>query len=271
MDSNREKVIAKYSGGKEDNRYAESRSTGLEFHYTKKLLAEYITPGSRVIELGCATGYYGMFFADKCAEYTGIDLSPDNIAVFNKKIAAEGKTNLRAAVGDAASLPEFADNSFDAVLCLGPMYHLSREERAKVFNECYRIARTGAVLAFAYINGIGVYAGACVDDRWRRKRFGKWRSIYPNAKTNEYVFEHHTDDERPGLFFFTSPEEMEYDAGQKKLAVIKNCGLDFFFAASAVNTMSGEQFAWYMELADRMSASRSCTGLANHALMICRK
>ena len=35
--------------------------------------------------------------------------------------------------------------------------------------------------------------------------------------------------------------------------------------------MDDEQFRCYRELADRMSASRSCTGLANHALMVCTK
>jgi len=261
MASNYDKIINHYGGGCEDNRDANSRFHGLEFHYTKKLLGEYITPDSGVIELGCATGYYGMFFADKCARYTGVDLSPDNIEIFNKKIAAQGITNVRAVVGDAASLPEFADESFDAVLCLGPMYHLPREERALVFDECRRIARPGAVLAFAYINGLGVYAGAC----------DQWKDVYPNAKTNQYVFEYRTDDEKPGVFYFTSPEEMEEDAQQKNLAVLKNCGLDFFFLFGAVNAMSDEQFACFMELADRMSASPSCTGLANHTLMICRK
>ena len=40
----------------------------------------------RVLELGCGTGYYGMYFADMCAEYTGIDITPENIEIFNRKI-----------------------------------------------------------------------------------------------------------------------------------------------------------------------------------------
>jgi len=221
-----------------------------------------VTPGAHVIELGCATGYYGMHFADRCAAYTGVDLSPDNIAIFNDKIVAAGLTNVRAAVGDATSLPEFSDSSFDVVLCLGPMYHLPPEERLMVFDECHRIAKPGAVLAFAYINRLGVI-GACVHDDLRHK--------YPNAEANKWVFEHSTDDLRPGIFFYTSPEEMEYDAVQNGLTPIKNCGLDFFFAASAIDKMSDEQFRCYLEIADRMSESPSCTGLANHALLICKK
>ena len=174
MASNQEKIIDHYSGYQEDNRAKESRSASLEFHYTKQILSEFIKLESCVIELGCATGYYDIYFADKCAEYTGVDISPDHIAVFHERIIAEKKENIRAVVGDATALSVFSDNSFDIVLCLGPMYHLPHEERLEVFDECYRIARSGAVLAFAYINGLGAYVAACVHD--------KLRSTYPIGK-----------------------------------------------------------------------------------------
>ena len=263
MASNRKKIIGHYRDYEEENRAISSRANKLEFHYTKKLLGEYISLNSTVIELGCGTGYYGMYFADKCAQYTGVDLSPDNIAVFNEKILISGKENVRALVGDAIALPEFSDNSFDIVLCMGPMYHLSRDERQYVFGECYRIAKNGATLAFAYINSIGAYAGWCIND--------EWRSLYPNAKANKHFLEYRTAYDNPDVFFLTSPEEMESDANQNNLEVIKNCGLDFFFAQSAINMMSDEQFTLYMELSDKMTNSPSCTGLSDHALMLCTK
>lgn len=80
-----------YRNYKEDDRATSSRSNSLEFHYTKKLLNEFISLQSSVIALGCGTGHYGMHFADKCAQYTGVDLSPDNIAVFKEKIQKMGK------------------------------------------------------------------------------------------------------------------------------------------------------------------------------------
>ena len=263
MASNEEKIIDFYSNGKENDRSSGLRSNSIEFHYTKKLLSKYISSGSNVIELGCATGYYGLFFADLCSHYTGVDISPDNISIFNEQLISKGISNIHAVVGDATDLSEFADNSFDVVLCLGPMYHLPHKERLKVFDECSRIARSNAILAFAYMNRIGVYAGACVNDNSRDK--------YPNMTTNKYVFEYSTDDERPGTFLFTSPEEMEDDAKQKDFEVLKNCGLDFFFASNAIDIMDDEKFNCYLELADRMSESRSCVGLSSHALLICRK
>lgn len=92
MASNQEKIINQYFNYNEDNRANESRAVGLEFHYTKKFLSEYIISESRVIELGCGTGYYGMFFADKCAYYTGVDLLPENIITFNENKECAGSS-----------------------------------------------------------------------------------------------------------------------------------------------------------------------------------
>lgn len=263
MALSREKVISFYNDYDEDARAATSRAQGLEFHYTKKFLSQYIHRESNVIEIGCATGYYGMFFSDTCAHYTGIDLVQRNIDIFNHKIVEAGKQNITALVGDATDLSIIPGDHFDVVLCLGPMYHLPQEDRLKVFDECRRIARKDAVLAFAYINRIGSYVGACMYD--------DWRDIFPNAEANRNVLQLSKGFFEPEAFWCTSPEEMEHDAKKKGLKIQRNCGLDFFFAQSAINRMSEEQFACYMEIADQMCGSPSCTGLADHALLICAK
>jgi SAM-dependent methyltransferase len=256
-------VVDFYKRTDEDGRAAESRARGLEFHYTKKTLHEFIGADDSVIELGCGTGYYGMYFSDFCALYTGIDLSPDHIMLFNDRIAASGKKNIRAAVGNALNLSEIGDGVYDAVLCLGPMYHLPRDGRRTVFEECRRIAKAGAILAFSYINRLGVYAAACLD--------AKWRAEYAAVEPDKYILEYDTLESLQGVFYFTSPEEMQYDATLSDLAIIKNCGLDYVFAQNAINAMGERDFALYMKLADKMAESPSCAGLSDHALMICKK
>jgi 2-polyprenyl-3-methyl-5-hydroxy-6-metoxy-1,4-benzoquinol methylase len=263
MSSNEDLIRKKYADGLEDRREEKSRATAQEFFYTKKYLSPYIKKDSRVLELGCGTGYYGMYFADKCLEYTGVDLTPENIEIFNRKISEAGLTNVHAYVGDATKAEDIPSGGYDVVLCLGPMYHLPREERQIVFDNCVNAAKEGAVIAFAYINGLGAYICACMNE--------KYRNIYPNRKANQCVFEYGTDDTKPGVFFFTSPEEMENDAAAHGLKKIKNAGMDFLLAEGAVNTMSEEQFECWREISDRMSDSESCTGLSNHALLICRK
>jgi Methylase involved in ubiquinone/menaquinone biosynthesis len=263
MSLNEDKVLEYYDEYDEDGRAASSRGHNFEFEYTEKILEKYITADCKVLEVGCGAGYYGLRFAGRCGSYVGVDLVPKNVAVFEEKIAEKQLSNVKALVGDATDLRQFADGSFDVVLCLGPMYHLPEDERQKVFSECLRVLKPEGIAAFAYINRLGVYAGACVNDDLRGE--------YPNAATNRAVFEQNTDDKKPGVFYFTSPEEMEADAEKHGFSVAENRGLDFFFMFSAVNGMSGEQLECYAELADRMSESRSCVGLSNHALLICAR
>jgi len=152
MSSNQDKIIAKYDRTDENIRAISSRSSSLEFHYTKKAMDGFIGGESRVLEVGCGTGYYGMYFADKCGEYVGIDLFPKHIEVFQRKINENGMKNVSCQVGDATKLDGIADDSFDVVCCFGPMYHLPPDERELVFAECRRICKPGGVIAFAYIN-----------------------------------------------------------------------------------------------------------------------
>lgn len=262
MSENEQMIFERYESKSEDGRENFSRNDGLEFHYTKKHLAGCITKNDRVLEIGCATGHYGLYYANQCKEYVGIDLFPPHIAQMRKKIQERGLENLSCQVGDAINLKDISDGSFDVVLSLGPMYHLSEGERQTAFSEAARVCRDGGYLAFAYIVQLGTYVGACVIDE---------RHVYPNPRADEYVFDKGTDDLRPGLFYFASPEEMEKMARSCGLKKVKNLGTNFMFAMNMVNAMTDEQFERMRPLYDRMTGSESCTGLAGHALLICRK
>jgi ubiquinone/menaquinone biosynthesis C-methylase UbiE len=261
MASNDKLVHERYNSTAEDGRAGKSRANGLEFHYTKKAISEYIKKDSRVIEIGCATGYYGMYLADKCKEYVGVDLTPENIELFNTKIKNAGFKNVSAQVGDATDLVNIADESFDVVLCLGPMYHLPPEERELIFDECKRICKIGGIIVFAYINKAGAYLKGVLiaPDR------------YPNKKANEFILEKAVDDINPNLFFYNMPEEIASRARAHRLTVLKNIGVNFALQDKLINNMSDEQFEAWMELNDFLCRFESCTGLSIHALLICRK
>lgn len=260
MATNSNIIIAQYNLGKEDKRATLSRTESLEFHYTKKHLEGLISKADRVLEVGCATGHYGFYYADKCKEYCGVDIVPKHIDIFKEKISESQIKNISCQVGDATNLYGIEDNSFDVVLCLGPMYHLPPHERELVLAECTRVCKDGGIVVFAYINKIGVYAGGCIVD-----------SNYPNQQANKFVLEQGTDDIRPDIFFFTTPEEMNIAISKYGLSKIKNLGTDFFITMNIVNKMTDEEFEIMRPLYDQMTSFESCTGMSNHALLICRK
>jgi len=262
-----DKVIAHYEDytkrAGEDNRATSSRSVGLEFHYTKKILDGLIDKQHRVLEVGCGTGYYGFHYADKCAEYFGIDLFPYHIEIFQRKIRESGLGNLSCSVGDATNLAGTEDDEcFDVVLCLGPMYHLPPDKRELVFANCARVCKNDGVVVFAFINKIGTYFGAVLHDDLRNK--------YPNRQANDTVLKQGiNDDDAP--FFFTTPEEMVSAAVRHGLSKVRIAGLDFFGLTAIADKMDDEKFGLYSELLDEAAELESCAGMSEHALLVCKK
>jgi len=262
MSSNENFVREWYTQKEKDKRAFLSRAGGLEFHFTKKLIEKYITKQSKIIEIGCATGYYGMFLFDKCKEYVGVDLSPDNIKIFNEKIEKDNIKNIITTVGDATNLFQIGNDEFDVVLVLGPMYHLPPDERDIVFNEAKRICKNDGIMMFAYINKLGAYLQEgilSVPDR------------YPNKNANECILEKELSDDLQGLFYFTNSGNIKERAEFNGLKVIKNLGVNFFFNRELINNMDDEKYESFLEFSEYLCNDESCTGLSNHSILICKK
>ena len=79
------------------------------------------------------------------------------------------------------------------------------------------------------------------------------------------------DDVNPDLFFYTMPEESEAVARRYGFEKVKNLGTDFFVTMSAVEAMDDEKFELMRPLLDSMADSESCTGMSNHALLVCKR
>ena len=261
MAKNEKLIHERYSDKKEENRSKLSRADGLEFYFTKKVLEKYINKQTSVIEIGCGTGYYGMYFADKCKKYTGVDITPENIELFNEKIRGANFKNVSAIVGDAVKLIDIENNMYDVVLVLGPMYHLPPEERDLAFKEAKRICKENGIIIVAYINKLGVYLYAALS----------FSDNYPNKKVFECALVNETDDIHPDEFFFTTPEKMADCAKNHGLTVLKNIGVDFIFNRNQINSMDDETYEYWMKYLEYLCDSESCTGLSNHTLLICCK
>lgn len=171
-------------------------------------------------------------------------------------------SNLSASVGDATNLEEIADRSFDIVLVFGPMYHLPPKEREMAMMESRRICKDGGIILYAYINKLGAYLHACLDETMK--------SRYPNKHANHCVLTEERDDILPDVFFYTMPEEMERAAMERGLTVLQNTGVDFVFSSNNVNAMTDEQYEDWTVVMDYMAGSRSCTGTSSHAILVCR-
>jgi ubiquinone/menaquinone biosynthesis C-methylase UbiE len=128
-----------------------SRAHGvLERVRTQELLERFLPdPPARVLDVGGGTGIHAEWLAERGYDVHVID--PVEVHVDR----AGRLAGVTASVGDARSLSQ-ADGGEDAVLLLGPLYHLrERDERIRALGEARRVARPGAPVVGA---GISRYA-----------------------------------------------------------------------------------------------------------------
>lgn len=96
-----------------------------------------LTPGERVLDIGCGPAYY----LDRLppVEYYGFDTSPAYIAYARKRFGDRGVFRCEVLTEEhLSSLPRF-----DAVLLFGLLHHLSDEESATLLNLAGRALAPG--------------------------------------------------------------------------------------------------------------------------------
>lgn len=95
--------------------------------------------GRKVLELGCGAGYDAMELCRNGADYTGIDLTPQNIARTRSHLGLFGfQPTVQEA--DAEHLP-FEDGRFEVLFSNGVLHHTPDMPRA--FREAYRVLQPG--------------------------------------------------------------------------------------------------------------------------------
>lgn len=150
-------VLAYYEAGREYNRLRTDIGL-IEFERTKEILLENLpTPPAIIYDIGGAYGEYSWWLASLGYEVHLFDLSETNIKM-SKELAKEYPACSLAAseVCDARKIPR-TDNSADAVLLMGPLYHITDyEERIIAVKESFRLLKKGGVLFTAALTPYSV-------------------------------------------------------------------------------------------------------------------
>lgn len=111
-------------------------------------LAALLEPlaGRRILELGCGRGEFSAWLARGGARVTAVDLGRDLVGAARLLAGASG-ADAGFAVADAARLP-FADGSFDLVVGMNVLHHLSEENLARAVRESHRVLAPGGAAVF---------------------------------------------------------------------------------------------------------------------------
>jgi SAM-dependent methyltransferase len=142
-----------YARGEERGRLAAGHGL-LEFVRTTELILRFLPAvPALVADVGGGPGRYALWLAGLGYQVEHRDLVPLHVRQLSEDAGGlAGLPGLRTAVGDARDL-DLADASVDAVLLLGPLYHLRRRsDRVRALAEARRVVRPGGPVFAAAIS-----------------------------------------------------------------------------------------------------------------------
>ncbi|PQP84253.1 class I SAM-dependent methyltransferase [Paenibacillus sp. PCH8] len=145
----RDHIIKYYSGFDEWGRLEREP---IEFIINMHYIREYLPPTGCILDNGAGPGKYAMELARLGFQVTLSDLTPSSVDIARQKAEEFGLTSQFEGfhVLDATSLKGIPDETYDASLMLGPLYHLqAKEEREAAVRELYRVTKPGGVVFVA--------------------------------------------------------------------------------------------------------------------------
>lgn len=257
MYNDTERVDALYRIMKEDTRLNHSKAASVEFITTTTYIEKYLKEGDRILDLGAGAGEYSLYFARKGYEVSSVELASANIEAFQNKITKEDKIQLIH--GNALDLSCFKENSFDVVLLLGPLYHLSKEEdRQKCIVEAKRVLKPTGTIFFAFILNDMVIL---TEFYYRPKFFLENSYDHKTFKVEDFPF-----------VFLTveKTREMLKTAGIRIRKEVASDGVSELLE-DKINAMDDESFKQYLKYHLYCCEKPEMLGRSNHLLTIGEK
>jgi hypothetical protein len=251
-------ILEYYERGGEDTRLVDS----VELLRTKVLLQRYLPKQASVLDVGGASGVYATWLAEEGHSVRLVDPVPRHVATARDK-------GIDAVEGDARALAE-PDASRDAVLLLGPLYHLlDRADRVRALAEAARVSKDLVV--------------AAAISRWSPMFEGMLRGLVDVPGFTPMLREDLTSGTRRGTqhqpFGFTTcyfhrPEELVSevaDAGLTLVDLLPVEGMAEWIPDVAERLADPDKRALLLELLERTEREPALLGATAHLLAIARR
>jgi ubiquinone/menaquinone biosynthesis C-methylase UbiE len=222
MSDDSQAEILRHYGETDESSRLRSGWFQLEQARTQELLLRHLpAPPARIIDAGGGAGVYACWLAHRGYEVHLIDPVPKHVEQARAASNRQPEHPLASTeVGDARRLVH-ADASADAVLLLGPLYHLvEREDRIACLREAHRVLRAGG-LAW----GAGISHFASLFDSLSQGFFDD-PAFAPILARDLENGQHRNPTDNPMYFtdaFFHRPGELSRDflaAGFEVVAVV---------------------------------------------------
>jgi SAM-dependent methyltransferase len=241
-----------------------------EYAVTLRALAEHLPPPpARILDVGSGPGRYAIALAQQGYFVTLVDLSRRSLDLAQLKAAEAGIFLSSVYQADAADLPDAFTASFDAVLLLGPLYHLlSEEARLRAVRGACRALVPGGVVYAAFISryaplrDVAIHSPGWIIDNPERFAQLVDHGLNPAGASNSF-----TDS------YFAHPSEIIPLMETGGFSTRRLIALEGLVAGheETVNELEGETWEAWVDLNYRLGHDPVVYGAADHLLYIGRR
>ncbi len=241
----------------------------LEYDLTWRYLDQYLPPHGAILEIGAASGRYTLALAKRGYQLTAVDLSAALIETCRTRLKGEGLADrVRLFVRDARDLGPEIGNEFDAVLLMGPLYHLIAEtDRRSALKEAFKRLRHGGVLFSAFLSRFGVLSDLIKDRPDWIESQAEVRSVLERGKRPDSF---PRGGFRGYLATISEIAPLHEESGFDSLTI---AGVEPVISADdeSYNKLDGKQRQLWLDLLFEVSTEMSIIGASRHLLYVGRK
>lgn len=242
----------------------------VEFAMTKRMLDRWIPDGAEIAEIGVGVGHYSEHLAARGCRIHLIDIAQRLLDAAAARLQRAGLGSQIAGVNrlSATDLHEMNAGSFDAVLLLGPLYHLRElQERRRAVDESARLLKPAGLLYAAGINRLPYFRELFRDSP---EKAAERRAFHKQFLENGNLDPEHA----PPLGFahLTTTQEFR-ELFAANFAPLILLGVESFTSAwqPTMQGLSAHQTEAWLDLVEHTGVTPEGLGQSDHFLFVGRK
>ena len=266
-------ILSFYRQSQESIRLTTDARGQLEFMRTQEIITRYLPdPPAVVLDVGGGSGPYACWLAKSGYEVHLVD--PVDLHVEQAREASNQQPKHQIAsvsLGDAREL-RFSSMSADAILSLGPLYHLiDKTERMLALHEASRVLRNGGILFAAGLSRFASLLYCFLHDRLNDSAF---RDIVRDDLETGY---HRNPTDNLAYCtdaYFHRPEELRselVEAGFQHQATLAVEGPTWIFESFKNYWTDPDHRDMVLDLIQKIEAEPSIVGVSAHILSVATK